>query len=520
MMALSSIFLLLVLCLLIVQLVKLQLRRRHYPPGPTPLPFIGCLWHPKFFQLTRELLIEMSKIYGNIFTLWFGPYPLIILQGYQAVKDGLTTHPEDVSGRPLLPFFKTLANNKGILLSTGLTWKQQRRFSMAALKNLGLGKSALEYQIQEEAESLVEVFRKSEGKPMNPSFALNLAVSNVICAVVFGHRFSTEDKIFHHLLEAMEKIFNASDSVMFNLYNIFPWIMQHVPGRHQKAFCSRDIVQSFIREEIKKHQEADHREKTQDFIHLYLDEIEKMKNQPKSPYDEKNMVQSIFDLFLGGTETSGTTLHWGLLYMVLYPDIQAKVQKEIDTLLTPGQSICYEDRKKLPYTNAVIHEIQRFSNIISIGMPRFCLRDTKIQKFHIKKGTTFFPNMASALHDPNEWEAPLTFDPNHFLDKDGNFTCPEAFIPFSMGHRACLGDNLAKTELFLFFSNLVQTFNFHLADGSKDIKLDPIWGGTLKPHSFDICAIPREAHISGLNGRCGYWDWESKQLGLPPPTFA
>uniref|UniRef100_A0A8C5RLV9 Cytochrome P450 n=1 Tax=Laticauda laticaudata TaxID=8630 RepID=A0A8C5RLV9_LATLA len=99
--------------------------------------------------------------------------------------------------------------------------------------------------------------------------------------------------------------------------------------------------------------------------------------------------------------------------------------------------------------------------------------------------------MASALYDSNEWETPLTFNPNHFLDEDGNFTCREAFIPFSIGHRVCLGENLAKTELFLFFSNLMQTFKFHLADGSKDIKLDPVWGGTLKPHPFDLCAIPR-----------------------------
>ncbi|XP_026549076.1 cytochrome P450 2B19-like [Notechis scutatus] len=88
---------------------------------------------------------------------------------------------------------------------------------MATLKTLGMGKSALVYQIEEEAQSLVEVFRKTEGKPMNPSFALNLAVSNVICALVFGHRFSTEDKTFHHLLEAIEKIFNASDNVASNV---------------------------------------------------------------------------------------------------------------------------------------------------------------------------------------------------------------------------------------------------------------------------------------------------------------
>ncbi|KAL7991104.1 hypothetical protein Chor_014534 [Crotalus horridus] len=217
MLALSFIFFSLVLCLLVVQLVRLQFQRRRYPSGPTPLPFIGCLWHLKFLRLNREHLTEMSKIYGNIFTLWFGPYPVIILQGFQAVKDGLTTHPEDVAGRPLFPLFKAMANNKGIVLATGQTWKHQRRFSMATLKVLGMGKSSLQYQIQEEAEKLVEEFRKSEGKPMNPYLALNLAVSNVICALVFGRRFSTEDETFHRLLEAIEKIFSVAGCVTYNV---------------------------------------------------------------------------------------------------------------------------------------------------------------------------------------------------------------------------------------------------------------------------------------------------------------
>ncbi|XP_025032531.1 cytochrome P450 2J6-like [Python bivittatus] len=491
MLVLSSIFILLVLCILIVQLLRLQFQRRLYPPGPTPLPFIGCLWQLKFLRINRELLTEMAKIYGNIFTLWFGSYPVVMLNGFQAVKDGLTSHPEDVAGRPIPPFFKALANNTGILLATGPTWKHQRRFSMMALKTLGLGKSILEYQIQEEAEYLVEEFRKSEGKPMNPSFALSLGVSNVICAVVFGHRFSTEDETFLHLLEAIKNIFQVGGTLANHLYDIFPWIMQYLPGPHKRALFSRDFVWAFIRTEIRKHLEAGDQEKGQDFIHFYLAEIEKTKNQPEPPYDEKNMVQSIFDLFLGGTETSSVTLYWALLYMVLYPDIQDKVQKEMDTVLTPGQSLCYEDRKKLPYTNAVVHEIQRFSNVIAVGMPRYCIRDTMIQQFLIRKGSTIYPNMASALYDPNEWETPLWFNPNHFLDKDGNFTCREAFIPFSLGHRACLGDNLAKTEVFLFFGNLLQTFKFQLADGSKDVTLEPVWGGTLQPHYFEICAIPR-----------------------------
>uniref|UniRef100_A0A8C3JH48 Cytochrome P450 2J2 n=1 Tax=Calidris pygmaea TaxID=425635 RepID=A0A8C3JH48_9CHAR len=104
-------------------------------------------------------------------------------------------------------------------------------------------------------------------------------------------------------------------------------------------------------------------------------------------YDEENLIQTIFDLFLAGTETTATTLRWALLYMVVYPDIQAKVQKELDAVLGCSHAICYEDRKKLPYTNAVIHEIQRYSNIVLIALPRQSMKDTELLGFPIPKGT-------------------------------------------------------------------------------------------------------------------------------------
>ncbi|XP_062987494.1 cytochrome P450 2J4-like [Elgaria multicarinata webbii] len=489
--ALSSILTALILCFLMAQFVRLQIRRKRFPPGPTPLPYIGNFWQLKFFRLSRELLTEEAKTYGNIFTLWFGTVPAVILVGFQAVKDGLTTRPEDMVGRPQTPYFKALANNKGIFLTTAKTWKNQRRVSLMILRTLGLGKRSFEYQVQEEACNLVEAFRNTKGKPMNPSYAITLAVANVICSVVFGHRFSNDDKTFHGLLEAMECLFTFFGCFMHHFYELFPWLLNHIPGRHQKALSSRDFVHSFIRREIKKHLDSDVPDEPQDFIDFYLAQIDRTKSQPSPPYDEKNMVHCIFDLFLGGTETSSTTLHWALLYMVLYPDVQAKVQKEIDTVLAPGQMIYYEDRKNLPYTNAVIHEIQRFSNIVAVGVPKCCVRDTTIREFFIEKGTIIFPILASALYDSSEWERPLNFNPSHFLDKDGNFTCRDAFIPFSLGHRTCVGDHLARTELFLFFSSLLQAFTFHLAEGSKDITVEAVWGGTLQPHYFEICATPR-----------------------------
>ncbi|KAM6414518.1 cytochrome P450 2J4-like [Rhynochetos jubatus] len=476
--------------LLIMQFFKLLRVRRQLPPGPVPLPVLGNLIQLNF-QFNRDLLMKLAKIHGNIFTLWFGQAPVIVLNGFQAVKDGMTMHPEDVSGRLVSPFFRAMAKGKGIMLATGHTWKQQRRFALRTLRNLGLGKRGLEYRVQEEAHYLVEFFASMKGKPVDPSFPLVHSVSNVICAVVFGHRFSREDESFHELIRATECLFKFGGSFIHHVYEIFPWLMSRLPGPHKKALSCYNVLSSLTRREIRMHMERGIPDELQDFIDFYLAHIEKSKDEPRSTYNEDNMVYSINDLFLGGSETTSTTLNWGLLYMVANPDIQEKVQKELDAVVGPSQLICYEDRRELPYTNAVVHEVQRFSNIISVGMPRVCVRNTMLLGFPLKKGTIVFPNIASSLYDPEQWETPRQFNPGHFLDKDGNFVSQEAFLPFSIGHRVCLGEHLARTELFIFFANLLRAFTFRLPEGVTKVNTEPVLGGTLQPHPYRVCAIPR-----------------------------
>uniref|UniRef100_A0A8C5U9X0 Uncharacterized protein n=1 Tax=Malurus cyaneus samueli TaxID=2593467 RepID=A0A8C5U9X0_9PASS len=95
--------------------------------------------------------------------------------------------------------------------------------------------------------------------------------------------------------------------------------------------------------------------------------------------------ETIVDLFIAGTETTATTLLWALFYMVIYPDIQEKVQKELDAVVGCSHIFSYEDRKTLPYTNAVIHEIQRYSKIVLIALPRMSVKDTELLGYHVPK---------------------------------------------------------------------------------------------------------------------------------------
>ncbi|XP_075794251.1 cytochrome P450 2J4-like isoform X2 [Pelodiscus sinensis] len=434
---------------------------------------------------------ELAQIHGNIFTLWLGQSPVIVLHGFQAVKDGLTNNPEDVSGRPTTPFFNEKASDKGIILTSGHTWKQQRRFGLMTLRNLGMGKKGLEQLIQEEARYLVEYLTSERGQPLDPSVSFSQAFSNVICAVVLGHRFSTDDETLQQLLEANDCLLKSGGSLSERLYNTFPWLMDHLPGPHKKMVSSHEFMYRFAKEEIRCHRERGVPDEPQDFIDFYLAQMVKCRDDPTSTFDEDSLIHTILDLFIAGTESTATTLRWALISLVLHPDVQEKVQQELDVVLGSSQLICYEDRKNLPYTNAVIHEIQRYHCIAPVGVPRQCVKDTTLLGSPVPKGTVILPNICSVLADPEQWETPRQFNPAHFLDKEGNFMSRDAFLPFSAGHRVCLGERLARTELFIFFTNLLRAFTFSLPEGVTEINTERILGGLLQPHHYKICAIPR-----------------------------
>ncbi|XP_013916487.1 PREDICTED: cytochrome P450 2J2-like [Thamnophis sirtalis] len=168
-----------------------------------------------------------------------------------------------------------------------------------------------------------------------------------------------------------------------------------------------------------------------------------------------------------------------------------KVYKEIKEVLGSSHSICYQDRKKVPYTNAVIHEIVRSKYILLFGLPRQCVKDVYLGNFLIPKGAILTPDLRSVLFDPEHWETPEEFNPNHFLDKEGNFVPNDAFLPFGAGARVCLGELLAKIETFIMFTSLLREFRFQPPEGEKKLSQKTIIGLTVHCLPYKICALPR-----------------------------
>ncbi|KAM5151824.1 cytochrome P450 2K6-like [Mantella aurantiaca] len=179
-----------------------------------------------------------------------------------------------------------------------------------------------------------------------------------------------------------------------------------------------------------------------------------------------------------------------MLLMMKYPEIQKKVQEEIGAQIKQGQLPTADDRRNMPYTEAVIHEIQRFTNIIPLNLSHTTPSDVYFRGYCIPKGTDVIPFLTSVLHDRTQWETPDQFNPNNFLDEAGKFVKQDAFMPFSAGGRTCVGESLARMELFLFFTGLLQTFTFHPPPGvsTEDISLSPQTGFILCPMPHIVCA--------------------------------
>ncbi|KAM5152701.1 cytochrome P450 2K1-like [Mantella aurantiaca] len=458
------------------------------PPGPRPFPFIGNL-HLLDLRKPYDSLMKLSEKYGEIFTFHFGPKKMVVIAGYRAVKDALVNQADDFGERANIPIFKLMNKEKGIVFGNGESWKALRRFTHSTLREFLMGNKTIETRIQEELIHVIENFKSHNGKPFDTSLIMECAVSNVICSFIFGERFDYSDQRFKKLVQIVNENGKLPGTPKLLLYNVFPRI-SNLLGTHKQFMQNINDLKEFVLQRINHQRQELNTNAISGYIDAYLMKQEQESTKAETFFDDENLVYSVMDLFGAGTETTSTTLCWGILLMMKYPEIQKKIQEEIGAQIKQGQLPNADDRRNMPYTEAVIHEIQRFANILPLNISHTTPSDVYFRGYCIPKSTDVIPFLTSVLYDKTQWETPDQFNPNHFLDEAGKFVKRDAFMPFSAGRRVCVGKSLAKMELFLFFTGLLHTFTFYPPPevSREDISLKPDIGLLLFPLLHLVCA--------------------------------
>jgi len=437
---------------------------------------------------------KLRRKYGPIFQLQLGSWTTIVLTDCQHIKQ-FFNQPE-FSYRPSMFLFNAFSyNGYGVASSNGSLWQEQRRFAIRNLRNLGMSKQSISTHVQTEIVAIMELFNKTVGQPIDLNCNLNIAITNIIWAIVAGRRLEYDNPLFLKLVSSINLNFEVGGS--FGIINFLPWLAKIMPASFlgiDKVQHSVEQLHRYFRDVIKEHHDNYKPEnEPSDYIDCFLME-QKRNTDSSSTFTETQLLVTISDLFVAGGETTATVLRWAILLITSRKDIQHKIQEEIDLVIGKERLPSSADQSNMPYTNAVIYETLRFSDITSLGLFHATRTDVEFENLFIPKNSIVVAFLGHSHRSRQWWAKPEEFYPEHFLDENGQLRVNvEGFLPFSLGKRQCIGDKLALLEMFMFITHFFQRFNFRLADEPKpSFQIDPRSGVIRWPSPYKVILEKRQ----------------------------
>ena len=148
-------------------------------------------------------------------------------------------------------------------------------------------------------------------------------------------------------------------------------------------------------------------------IEAFLHKIQKTSDENDPHYGntgELNLMNVLFDLFFAGADTTAITLDWAMLFMILNPDVQTKVRQELNQNIG-NIKVKMDKKNKIPYTEAVIHEIQRRGNIAPLALIHQSTDNVDIGPYSVPPKTLIIPLIGEILNDPEHFPEPSKFKP-------------------------------------------------------------------------------------------------------------
>ncbi|XP_077688953.1 steroid 21-hydroxylase, partial [Eretmochelys imbricata] len=183
-------------------------------------------------------------------------------------------------------------------------------------------------------------------------------------------------------------------------------------------------------------------------------------------------------------------LTWAVAFLLHHPQVQDGIHAELQRVLGPERPPQLWGPDRLPLLSATISETLRLRPVAPLALPHRTTRDTSLLGFNIPKGTTVIPNLFAAHHDKGTWSRPLEFRPERFLEADDPRLAQRNLLPFSCGARACLGETLARAEIFVFLGHVLREFRLEPPAPGALPSLRGLYGTVVRCPPFRVRVLP------------------------------
>jgi cytochrome P450 len=319
---------------------------------------------------------------------------------------------------------------------------------------------------------------------------------SIIVALLLGKTFSKDDDIYQKIfLLEQTAITYVSTFGKGKELDLFPWLRFFGNAIYKKilsACKARDEIWQRVVQAAKEDDVADGEEDVR-----LVTALQQTVLEDPSFGEQFARGVGVFDTFFAGTTTTSNSTYVYMNIISQHPEVQKKLQQEVDQVVGPGRTVRLADREAMPYTHATMLELLRYSSIVPLGVPHCAVEDTVIGGYTIPAGTPIFLNLFALLHDEELWEKPYDFLPERFLDESGQVVSASHpnrrhLMPFGGSPRLCLGEVLAKSRIFLIIATLAQKFN--IRPGKVTASCHPRelkGGGVLSSNQYEIVVEER-----------------------------
>ena len=444
--------------------------RRKMPPGPFPYPFVGNI--PHLFTDPVDPYGKLADKYGDIYSLFFpSGDKIVVLNTATLVRKARLNNQNNLSGRSpgaIYPWNEIFGND---LITSDYSpgYRFRRRVFKTAMHVFGSGIE----QATERAAHAVNVAMKEidskKGQPFSPRGVLESSILVQLWNWLTSTKLQLGDPLIKDLSEFARVL--AKQALLTTIHQCIPFF-SYLPTKSSREIRWAKQIQYKVFPEAYRTEKETYtpgiiRHLTDSFISCYEKEICKETKKDIGSMDD--IAGLMADVAFAGSDTTSTSLTWFLLYMALHPDIQEKVQREINSVINNDRLPSWKDAQNMPYLQATLCEVQRASGMMAV-VGTNAIQDIEIAGYHVPKGTFVAVNLCKLHHDDREWPEPEKFKPERFLDSDRQFvgwTKLNGFLPFSVGRRECPGQSLAKIMMFTFASTLLHYYKFELLEGEE-----------------------------------------------------
>ncbi|KAI2557119.1 cytochrome P450 family 17 subfamily A member 1 [Homo sapiens] len=443
-----------------------------YPKSLLSLPLVGSLpFLPRHGHMHNNFF-KLQKKYGPIYSVRMGTKTTVIVGHHQLAKEVLIKKGKDFSGRPQMATLDIASNNrKGIAFAdSGAHWQLHRRLAMATFALFKDGDQKLEKIICQEISTLCDMLATHNGQSIDISFPVFVAVTNVISLICFNTSYKNGDPELNVIQNYNEGIIDnlSKDS----LVDLVPWL--------KEKFRS-DSITNMLDTLMQAKMNSDNGNAGPD--------------QDSELLSDNHILTTIGDIFGAGVETTTSVVKWTLAFLLHNPQVKKKLYEEIDQNVGFSRTPTISDRNRLLLLEATIREVLRLRPVAPMLIPHKANVDSSIGEFAVDKGTEVIINLWALHHNEKEWHQPDQFMPERFLNPAGTqlISPSVSYLPFGAGPRSCIGEILARQELFLIMAWLLQRFDLEVPDDGQLPSLEGIPKVVFLIDSFKVKIKVRQA---------------------------